>query len=567
MSGRGRRSGGGSREVNNSYSNNNQVSASGKRKTNKYDETHDHSHRSDDISRTDSYSKRARSRSNDHLDGPFMQCPELNQLLPVSYDIRRILDEDAAEAEARHKGIRESRDVFVGNVPHTATSSQVRDYFNAVFQQLGLARRGEEPVQDCRQNAKFCFVEFRNEADCARALHLTGMPYAGGAVLRIGRPVKYGGPAGSQPLGWGAVARYREADKLNPSHRLSSSSAVGSSAVGVKGSEAGSLLRSETPDPGRRVYAGGLNSPAAQAKTEAEAEAAILEDALKQRWPLDKETKPYRELFLGNLSPEVPAMDLREYLGTALRRLGLASASAGNENPIHILTNNGKYGFIETRTAADAANLLNLDGVPFFGLRLKISRPTKFAGGLGGGMGSERYFRWEELFARWQEGELKLMTAGTPSPVLVVTNVASVAQLQNTDFYLDLIDDMRLECSLYGSVQGVIVPRVRTGSTNTGSQQQQEQQHASEGAGMVFIEMTSIDYARNALLALKGRAFNGRTVDVKFYPEGRFRAMDYGYVAPDVVVTASDGPLPLHKILNPLAMNKIERSISAGIMS
>ena len=65
------------------------------------------------------------------------------------------------------------------------------------------------------------------------------------------------------------------------------------------------------------------------------------------------------------------------------------------------------------------------------------------------------------------------------------------------------------------------------------------------------MEMRSEEEARNALLALKGRTFDGRIVDVKFFPENQLSADPPDFTDPKPLVVTSVGPLPIEVILGP----------------
>ena len=63
--------------------------------------------------------------------------------------------------------------------------------------------------------------------------------------------------------------------------------------------------------------------------------------------------------------------------------------------------------------------------------------------------------------------------------------------------------------------------------------------------------MRSEEEARNALLALKGRTFDGRIVDVKFFHENQLSADPPDFTDPKPLVVTSVGPLPIEVILGP----------------
>ena len=88
--------------------------------------------------------------------------------------------------------------------------------------------------------------------------------------------------------------------------------------------------------------------------------------------------KESRELFVGNvLASGVSEAVLKDFLNSAMKQVGLIT---GPEDPIVTCRMNAKFSFIELRTPDDAKNALNLNGIPFMGQCLKISRPSKYIG-------------------------------------------------------------------------------------------------------------------------------------------------------------------------------------------
>ena len=87
--------------------------------------------------------------------------------------------------------------------------------------------------------------------------------------------------------------------------------------------------------------------------------------------------KESKELFVGNVTAGVSDAVLREFLNGAMRQIGLAQP---HEDPISGIRLAPKYCFLEFRTPEDCSNGLNLNGIPFMGQELKISRPSKYIG-------------------------------------------------------------------------------------------------------------------------------------------------------------------------------------------
>lgn len=67
----------------------------------------------------------------------------------------------------------------------------------------------------------------------------------------------------------------------------------------------------------------------------------------------------------------------------------------------------------------------------------------------------------------------------------------------------DIKEDVRLECSDYGQVLSVIIPRVRDG-------------YPAVAEGHIFVEFSSPNGARDAAIALNGRKFDNKTVIVQY---------------------------------------------------
>jgi hypothetical protein len=216
------------------------------------------------------------------------------------------------------------------------------------------------------------------------------------------------------------------------------------------------------------------------------AKAAAVPVAVPSSTPLPI-TKLYREIFVGNTNDKMTELGMKELVGGAMMKMGLSHSRY--ENPVHQVKLTGKFAFMEMRTCVDAANVLNLTGIPYCGNSLNIVRTNKYDGGCG----IEAYLTWDALYQKWVEGDLRLITAGTPTRVLVITNVTTPETLAaNPTLYLDIIEDMRLECGQTGLVKSVIVPRTQPAG-DTGR----------SPVGKVFVEMDTVDQAIETLMMLK----------------------------------------------------------------
>lgn len=84
-----------------------------------------------------------------------------------------------------------------------------------------------------------------------------------------------------------------------------------------------------------------------------------------------------RELFVGNTPEGTSEMLLLQFLNGAMRRVQLCGP---HETPILNCRVNSKFAFIELVSPDMATHALNLNGIPFLGAVLKVSRPSKYAG-------------------------------------------------------------------------------------------------------------------------------------------------------------------------------------------
>jgi splicing factor U2AF subunit len=84
-----------------------------------------------------------------------------------------------------------------------------------------------------------------------------------------------------------------------------------------------------------------------------------------------------RELFVGNTPPGTSEMLLLQFLNAALRRVNMVGPL---ETPILNCRVNSKFAFIELTSSEMANKVLSINGIPFLGAVLKVSRPSKYMG-------------------------------------------------------------------------------------------------------------------------------------------------------------------------------------------
>lgn len=105
------------------------------------------------------------------------------------------------------------------------------------------------------------------------------------------------------------------------------------------------------------------------------------------------------------------------------------------------------------------------------------------------------------------------------SCTIVLLNMVTPEELHNDDDYADILEDIKDECSKFGEVVGVRIPRPTPKSKKwlpqdtavvTAAKNQQADEEA--GVGRVYIKFGDLESTDKAIRALGGRQFGGRTI-------------------------------------------------------
>lgn len=352
-----------------------------------------------------------------------------------------------------------NRELFVGNTPPGTADVLLIQFLSGAMRRTGLCAPDAKPIIQCRVNQKFAFVECASVHDANQALNLNGIPFMG-SCLRVSRPSKYAGPH-VQSKTWQELT----GQPLPP----------GMTAV---------------PDNNSMLSA---------------------------------EDKVNRELFVGNTTPEMTEQMLTDFLGKAMEQVGLANRPG---NPITACRVSGKFAFIELRSKEEAANALNLNNIPYLGAQLRVGRPSKYTGP------QTTHGNWEDILAKYMSGELKLPSQGgapgaaaaavappPPAPaapndkptskIVELKHMVTLEDLKNDSEYNEILDDTKEECTEFGSLINVVIPRDGPGATK------------------IFLEYTSSDEAALAIAGLAGRTFDGRKVEADYFDQAKFEKKDY----------------------------------------
>jgi hypothetical protein len=208
--------------------------------------------------------------------------------------------------------------------------------------------------------------------------------------------------------------------------------------------------------------------------------------------------KLMRELFIGNTTPEMTSAMLTDFLGSSMEQVGLTIAPG---NPIAACRVSGKFAFIELRSAQEAAAALNMNGIPYLGAALRVGRPSKYNGP------PDNHGNWEDIIAKVLSGEIQPVKG---SRVVELKNMLSENDLNDPDEYQDIMDDTKEQCSEFGKLVNVVIPRA-----------------GERGATKIFLEYESTEDATTAIQALQGKTFDGQLVEAAFYDEAKFARREF----------------------------------------
>eukprot|EP00371_Babesia_bovis_P001984 XP_001610631.1 hypothetical protein [Babesia bovis T2Bo] len=88
-------------------------------------------------------------------------------------------------------------------------------------------------------------------------------------------------------------------------------------------------------------------------------------------------TKPYREIYIGNIPPQADVNNLLEFLNDALTAVN-GTSIPGNPCQKGWISADSHYAFVEMRTMEEASNCIQLSGINYMNYSLRINRPKTY---------------------------------------------------------------------------------------------------------------------------------------------------------------------------------------------
>ncbi|PNY25743.1 Splicing factor U2AF 50 kDa subunit, partial [Tolypocladium capitatum] len=150
---------------------------------------------------------------------------------------------------------------------------------------------------------------------------------------------------------------------------------------------------------------------------------------------------------------------------------------------------------------ANAAALNTLNGMDVGGRKLKVAKASS---------GSTQVANFDVGITAISGLASQSATESEKGRVVQLLNMVTAEELMDNDEYDEICEDVREECSKFGAVAELKVPRPSGGSRQ------------SAGVGKIFVKFDTTESAHKALTALAGRKFADRTVVTTYFPEENF---------------------------------------------
>lgn len=111
-------------------------------------------------------------------------------------------------------------------------------------------------------------------------------------------------------------------------------------------------------------------------------------------------------------------------------------------------------------------------------------------------------------------GNITIRSGGPPTEVLCLLNMIDPTELEDDEEYEDIVEDVRAECSKYGVVRSLEIPRPIPGVE-------------VPGVGKIYVEFASLIDCQKAATALTGRKFNQRLVVTSFFNPDNYHRREF----------------------------------------
>ena len=260
-------------------------------------------------------------------------------------------------------------------------------------------------------------------------------------------------------------------------------------------------------------------------------------------------TKPQREVYVGNITPGVVTGEMLHQLFTATLKAAFPDKCEDGDPVIYVnMAPEGKYGFVEMRRPEMATACLELNGqIPLGGNMLSIGRPAGFIDPARAHAAACAAAEALELFQletmKMQEeqatstqpstgaiaepGEsnakpnaekmLQTEKAAEPTPFLVVDGIVCSSSGAPADEELrEITSELEEEFGKHGRVLRLVVRHQQVASKEGHEGGVAEAENDIKETAQAYVQFVERDDAKKALAAIDGRLFSGQRVSVGY---------------------------------------------------
>lgn len=367
---------------------------------------------------------------------------------------------------------RQARRLYVGNIPFGCTDEDMIEFFQTNMAACNFVKESGCPVLACQINLdkNFAFLEFRSVEETTSAMALDGIQCKGQA-LKIRRPHDYQPIPGSEPT------------PTPIGSALSGILATGSSANVEPPPYVPGVVSTVVADSPNKIYIGGLPT-------------YLTDDQIKEI------LTQFGQLRAFNLIRDPSTLASKgyafcEYLESTITDQAILGLNGFEIADKKLIVQRASVG-AKSGPLATTTNLTGLNPAAAAALLPPVQIQVP--------------------------GLPNITPSSTPrvlTEVLCLMNMVEPNELRDDEEYQEILEDIEDECSKYGTVKSIEIPRPSKRSRNG------EDDEQVAGLGKVFVEFDSATEAQRAQLNLAGRRFANRVVVTSYFDRDRYRNKEF----------------------------------------
>jgi len=394
---------------------------------------------------------------------------------------------------------RQARRLYIGNIPSNVTEPELAQFFNAAMSTAKLTKEEGNAIVAVQMNFEksFAFVELRSMEEATAGMALDGITLHGQS-LKVRRPKDYS-PGGTDPeLAKTLLSIEPEAakeDELGPE---------GEDAEGMKkwvtfpvvqpqGANPNApafipgIVSTNVPDSPNKIFIGGLP-------------AYLTEEQVKELLSSFGPLKSFN-LVKDSITGNSKGYAFFEYLDEGVTDKACKGLNGMKLQEKTLLVQRANIGAKHIHTPQPNVSLASINPTAATFLNFNIPTATILSQ-LPGMVGP---------------------SAQIATTTIVLLNMATPEELSDDQFYNDFYEDIQEECSKYGTILSLNVPKGIPEDYPNETPQVKD-------LGKVFVEYLTLEQSKNAQLNLAGRRYNNRTVITTFLqPDSNndFNSLDF----------------------------------------